>query len=67
MIRYRRPSLKTALGLTKTKRQIKKDLGVYEVTKVTNAPKNAKRKAKRAMGWESGPAKFFRFLRGLFR
>lgn len=40
-MRYRKPSLKTLLGVTKAKRRLKKDLGVYEVTKVLNAPANA--------------------------
>lgn len=43
-IRYRKPSLKTALGLTA-----------------------AKKKAKRAVGWESESAKLFRFITGLFK
>lgn len=66
-IRYRRPSWKTALGLTKAKRQLKKDLGIYKITKILNAPKNAKRRAKRKLGFESSVAKFFRFLGRLFR
>ena len=67
LLRYRKPSLKTALGVTKTKRRVKKSLGVYEVTKVTNAPQNLKRRAKRKAGYESEPMKFLRFLRRLFK
>lgn len=66
-IRYRKPSLKTALGLTAAKKQLKRDLGIYKVTKVLNAPKNAKRRAKRALGWESEGAKLFRFIVRLFK
>lgn len=66
-MRYRKPSFKTALGVTKAKRKLKKDLGVYKVTKVTNAPKNAKRRVKRKLGYESEGAKFIRFLLRLFK
>ncbi len=37
-MRYRRRSLKNMAGVTKMKRRIKKDLGIYEVTKHLNAP-----------------------------
>lgn len=63
---YRKPSLKQALGLTKAKKKIKKGLGVYEVTKYTNAPKNMKRRVKRAAGYESGFMKLFRAVFRLF-
>ena len=66
-MRYRMPSAKTLLGVTKAKRQVKSALGIYNVTKVTNAPGNAKRKVKRALGYESEPMKFFRFLARLFK
>lgn len=61
-MRYRKPSLKTVLGITKAKRKIKKDLGIYEITKIINAPKNVKRKVKRSLGYESQIMKIFRFL-----
>jgi hypothetical protein len=66
-MRYRKPSLKTLLGVTSAKKKIKKDLGIYEITKVLNAPKNTKRKVKRAMGYESEPMKIFRFIQRLFK
>ena len=66
-MRYRKPSLKTALGLTKAKRRLKKDLGIYNVTKITNAPANFKRKVKRDLGYESEAMKFLRFLGKLFK
>ena len=66
-IRYRRPSMNTLLGVTKAKRQIKKDLGIYNVTRVINAHKNAERRALREVGYYSGPMKFLRFLRRLFK
>ena len=67
ILRYRRQSLKTMLGLTKAKRRVKKKLGIYKVTKVTNAPKNTKRRIKRKLGYESEPMKFFRFLKRVFK
>mgnify|MGYP006951135612 CR=1 FL=1 len=66
-IRYRKPSLKTLLGLTAAEKKFKRDIGLYKVTKVINAPANAKRRAKRAMGYESEGAKMFRFLLRLFK
>lgn len=65
-IRYRRPSVKTILGLTAAKKKIKRDLGIYKVTRVLNAPKNAKRRAKRNLGWESEGVKLFRFIARIF-
>lgn len=65
--RYRRPSLKTALGITKAKRRAKKAIGLDKVTRVLNAPKNAKRRAKRKLGYYSEPMKFIRFLMRLFK
>jgi len=66
-MRYRKPSLKTALGLTAAKKKVKRSLGIYEITKFLNAPKNAKRRVKRAIGWESEAAKLFRFITRLFK
>jgi len=66
-MRYRKLSLKSALGVTKAKRRLKKDLGVYKVTRYTNAPKNAKSKLKRKAGYYSDPMKFLRYLGKLFR
>jgi hypothetical protein len=66
-IRYRRPSINTLLGVTKAKRKIKKDLGIYNVTRVINAPKNAERRVLRKAGYYSGPMKFLRFLKRFFK
>jgi hypothetical protein len=62
VVRYRKPSLKTALGVTKAKRRIKKATGYYAVTKPFRAPTNAKRRLLRRAGYYSGPMKFLRFL-----
>ena len=60
--RYRRPSLKTALGVTKAKRRLRKATGYYAVTKPFRAPRNFKRRLLRRSGYYSGPMKFLRFL-----
>jgi hypothetical protein len=66
-MRYRKPSLKTVLGITKAKRQLKKNLGLSGVSKLTNPVGSLKRQAKRSVGYESEPMKLFRFLGRLFK
>lgn len=66
-IRYRKPSVRRALGVSKAKRQIKKATGIAEVQRVANTPTNVKRQAKRKEGYESEPMKLFRFLGRLFK
>ena len=51
--RYRRPSLKTILGITKAKKQIKKDLGITALLKPFRWWPNQKRRIKREIGYES--------------
>ena len=51
--RYRRPSLKTVLGITKAKKRIKKELGITAALKPFRAWTNAKRRVKRKIGYES--------------
>jgi len=58
--RFRKPSVKTILGITKVEKKIKKDLGFYEITKITNAPENFKRKLLRKAGYYSEPLKILR-------
>lgn len=67
LIRYRKPSLKTVLGITKAKRQLRKDLGLWGTSKLANPVASLKRKAKRELGYESEPLKLFRFLRRMFK
>jgi hypothetical protein len=61
--RYRRPSLKTALGVTQAKRRFRKATGYYAITRPFRAPGNFKRRVLRRAGYYSGPMKFLRFLR----
>jgi len=64
LFRYRRPSVKTILGVTKAKKRIKKQLGITAVMRPLRAPGNAKRRVLRQVGYYSGPMKFLRFLMG---
>lgn len=61
-MRYRRPSLKTALGITKAKKRFNKAIGLTAARKPFRAPGNAKRRMLRKVGYYSGPMKFLRFL-----
>lgn len=62
-MRYRRPSLKTALGITRAKKRFNKAIGLTAIRKPFRAPGNAKRRMLRKMGYYSGPMKFMRFLK----
>ncbi len=52
LFRYRRPSLKTILGVTKAKKGLKKERGITAALKPFRAWTNAKRRAKRKIGYE---------------
>lgn len=67
LFRYRKPSVKTMLGVTKAKRRVKKDLGIYKVTRITNMPTNVRRRVNRKTGYESEPMSFLRFLKRIFK
>jgi hypothetical protein len=67
LMRYRRPSLKTALGLTRAKKRIKRQLGITAAMRPFRAPGNAKRRMLRRAGYYSGPMKFLRFMRRSMR
>lgn len=60
IFRHRKPSLKTVLGITKAKKQIKKAAGITDLMKPIRAPGNLVRKVKRKTGYY--PAK--RILKG---
>ncbi|MBF6592244.1 MAG: hypothetical protein IVW57_17165 [Ktedonobacterales bacterium] len=65
--RSRRPSLKTALGITRAKRRFRTATGYYAATRWTRAPRNAKRRALRRVGYYSGPMKLMRLILRLMR
>ena len=58
--RYRRPSLKTVLGVTKAKKQIKKELGITAALKPFRWLTNTKRRIKRNVGYESEAGRMVR-------
>ncbi len=58
--RYRRPSLKTLLGVTAAKKRIKKDLGITSLLKRFHFWANEKRKIKREVGYESKAGRLIR-------
>ena len=58
--RYRRPSLKTLLGITKAKKQVKKELGITEALKPFRWWTNTKRRFKRKIGYESEGGRLIR-------
>jgi hypothetical protein len=53
LFRYRRPSLKTLLGITRAKKRVKKDLGITALLKPFRWWPNEKRRVKREIGYES--------------
>ena len=58
--RYRRPSLKTVLGITKAKKRLKKELGITEAMKPFRWWTNTKRRFKRKVGYESDAGRLIR-------
>jgi hypothetical protein len=66
-MRFRKPSLKSMLGVTRTKKRINKQLGITAIKRPFRAPGNMKRRVLRRAGYYSGPMKFGRFLGRLFK
>lgn len=60
VFRYRKPSINNLLGITKAKKEIKKDLGIHKITKILNYPTNLKRRVLRHAGYYSEPMKLLR-------
>lgn len=60
LFRYRRPSLKTLLGVTKAKKRIKKELGITAALKPFRWWTNTKRRIKRKVGYESDAGRVIR-------
>ena len=65
--RYRRRSLSTMLGITKTKKRVNKAIGLTALRKPARAPGNFKRRVKRRLGYYSEPMKLFRWLRRIIK
>lgn len=60
LFRYRKPSAKTVLGITKAKKRAKKASGITAATRPLRTATNLKRTAKRKVGYYSAPAKLIR-------
>lgn len=60
LFRYRRPSVKTILGVTKAKKKLKRDLGITAVMKPFRFWTNQKRRVKRKVGYESAAGRLLR-------
>ncbi len=67
LFRYRRPSVKSMLGVTKAKKRINRQLGITAVKRPFRAPGNFKRRVLRHAGYYSEPMKIFRFIRRIFK
>jgi hypothetical protein len=52
LFRYRKPSMKTLLGVTRAKRQLKRELGISQ-TQALIKPSRIKQRAKYQLGWYS--------------
>jgi len=50
LIRYRKPSMNTILGITKAKRRLKRQLGISQVQAWTK-PSRVKQRLKYRIGW----------------
>lgn len=60
--RYRKPSVRTLLGVTRAKRRILTTTGYYAATRPLRAPTNFKRRVLRHAGYYSAPMQAARFL-----
>jgi hypothetical protein len=60
--RYRRPSVRTLLGITRAKRRLGAATGYYRATRWMRWPTNARRRVLRRAGYYSGPMMFLRWL-----
>ena len=67
LFRYRRPSVKTMLGVTRAKKRFNRATGLTAVKRPFRAPGNFKRRVLRGSGYYSEPMKFMRFLGRIFK
>ena len=66
-MRYRRPSLRSVLGITRAKKRMNRRLGITAVMRPVRARKNYERRVKRRLGYYSVPMKMFRLIRRLLK
>jgi hypothetical protein len=60
LFRYRRPSLKTLLGVTRAKKRLKQELGITALLRPLRWWPNQKRKMKREIGYYSETGRLVR-------
>jgi hypothetical protein len=60
LFRYRRPSVKTMLGVTRAKKRIKRELGITALLRPFRWWTNQKRRVYRKVGYESEVGRFLR-------
>lgn len=60
LFRYRRPSWKTVLGVTRAKKRLKKELGITALLRPLRWWTNQKRRLKRRIGYESDAGRLIR-------
>jgi hypothetical protein len=60
LFRFRRPSLKTLLGVTRAKKRLKRELGITALLSPFRWWGNLKRRVKRRLGYESLAGKILR-------
>jgi hypothetical protein len=58
--RYRKPSWKTVLGVTRAKKRLKKELGITAALRPLRWWTNEKRRVKRRLGYESPTGRLLR-------
>jgi hypothetical protein len=66
LFRYRRPSVKTLLGVTRAKKRLNRQLGITAIKRPFRAPGNMKRRVLRRAGYYSEPMKLMRFMGRMF-
>jgi hypothetical protein len=67
LFRYRRPSMKTMLGVTRAKKRLNRQLGITGIKRPFRVPGNMKRRVLRRAGYYSEPMKFMRFMRRIIK
>ena len=67
LFRYRRPSVKTLIGVTRAKKRFNRATGITAVKRPFRAPGNFKRRMLRRAGYYSEHMKFMRFLGRIFK
>jgi hypothetical protein len=65
--RYRRPSVRTLLGITQAERRIKRESGYYAATRLFRTPTNMRRRMLRRAGYYSPTMMFLRWALGRHR